>query len=124
MSIALRLFAVALASAVASGCGVGGGASTPKVEAADGEATFEYTVPAGTGARLDAGEDIDVLPAAIDASVGDVITIVNHDERGHVVGPFYVGEGETLTQRFASPGTYRGRCSVHPSGEVTITVRE
>lgn len=121
MTAAGRLATIAILAALLVGCG---GRPAPRVEATDAAATWSYTVPAGTGDRMDRGEDVDVLPAALDAAVGDVLTIVNEDDRGHVVGLFFVGPGETLTQRFASPGTYRGRCSVHPSGEVTITVQE
>ena len=54
--------------------------------------------------------------------VGEVIEIVNEDDRGHLIGPFFVGAGETLTQRFASPGEFIGICTVHPSGEIVVTV--
>lgn len=54
--------------------------------------------------------------------MGEVIEIVNEDDRGHLVGPFFVGANETLTQRFASEGTFIGNCTVHPSGEITLTV--
>jgi hypothetical protein len=49
---------------------------------------------------------------------------VNEDDRGHLVGPFFVGKGETLRQRFADTGTFVGRCSVHPSGEILLNVTE
>ncbi len=86
------------------------------------EADWSYTIPAGTGARLDAGEEVELLPQRIDARVGEVIRIVNEDGRGYLLGPFYVGPRETLTQRFTSPGTFRGECAVHPSGELVLVV--
>ncbi len=86
------------------------------------EATYEYTVPAGTGERFDRGEPIEILPQTLEAKVGEVIRIVNEDDRGHVVGPFYVGAGETLVQRFASPGVFQGACTVHPSGQFELRV--
>lgn len=86
------------------------------------EATYEYLVPAGTGDALDRGEVVEILPPELEAKVGEVIRIINEDDRGHVVGPFYVGAGETLVQRFASPGVFQGNCTVHPSGQFELRV--
>lgn len=85
-------------------------------------ATFEYYIPLGSGDALDAGEPLEIFPAQLDATVGDTIRIVNDDDRGHTVGPFFVGAGETLFQQFSSPGVFEGVCTVHPSGEVVLTV--
>ncbi len=85
-------------------------------------ATYEYTIPAGAGEALDAGQPLDILPAELDAHVGDTIRIVNQDDRGHNVGPFFVGAGETMTQQFASPGEFVGICTVHPSGQFVLHV--
>lgn len=86
------------------------------------EADYEYTIPAGAGEALDAGEPLEILPAELEVEVGEVIQIVNEDDRGHLVGPFFVGKGETLRQRFSSPGQFIGQCTVHPSGQLTLTV--
>jgi plastocyanin len=56
--------------------------------------------------------------------VGESIRITNDDSRGHVVGVFYVGAGETLTQSFTAPGVLTGECTVHSSGVFTLTVVE
>ena len=88
------------------------------------EATYEYTVPAGAGEAYDRGEPLEILPAELEARVGEVIRIRNEDERGHIVGPFYVGPGETLVQRFASAGVFVGQCTVHPSGQFELRVVE
>lgn len=93
------------------------------VEAAEtSDASYRFVIPAGSGARIDEGEALDLLPAEMQVEVGEVLEIVNDDDRGHLVGPFYVGAGETLRQRFASPGHYIGVCSVHSGGEIVITV--
>jgi len=63
-----------------------------------------------------------LLPARLEATVGQTIRIENHDRHGVAVGMFWVGPGETLTQRFSSPGTYTGSCDVHPSGTFTLVV--
>jgi plastocyanin len=95
----------------------------PGVEAASGvDADWAFTIPAGAGERIDAGEALAILPAEMDVRVGQVIRIVNEDDRGHLVGPFFVGAGETLVQRFSSPGEFVGECTVHPSGRLVLRV--
>ena len=58
----------------------------------------------------------------MEVQVGEVIRIENQDDRGQLIGPFFVGANETLTQRFSSTGTFQGNCTVHPSGQITLTV--
>ncbi len=114
--------AVALAMA-AAGCG-GSGRSGALVESEIDSVTADYlyTIPPGTGAIFDSGGTVDILPQELTVHVGEVMRIVNEDDRNHLIGPFYVGAGETLTQRFASPGEYSGLCTVHPSGQFVLKV--
>jgi hypothetical protein len=104
--------------------GDAGGA--PRLEEAGevAEAEHDYVIPPGTGDALDAGEDIEILPQVLEAEVGETIRIVNDDDRGHVVGIFFVGAGETLTQTFTAPGEFSGSCTVHTDGEFTLRVTE
>jgi plastocyanin len=83
---------------------------------------YDVVIPAGSGARIDAGEQLDILPGELVVRVGESIRIVNHDDRGHIVGIFYVGAGETLIQTFTTAGELSGDCSVHPSGRFTLKV--
>lgn len=93
-----------------------GGDRQPKV--------WSYTVPPGTGARIEAGEKLYVFPARLDVHVGDQLVIRNDDVRLAQVGPYLVDRNSTLTQTFTSPGIIQGFCSIHPSGKVTIEVHE
>lgn len=81
-------------------------------------------IPAGAGEALDAGKPLEILPGELVVTVGETIRVVNEDDRGHNVGPFFVGAGETLSQRFSSPGEFVGVCTVHPSGELVLVVNE
>lgn len=92
-------------------------------ESADA-ADYSYLIPEGSGEALDRGEPLEILPQTLDVRVGELFELINLDDRGHLVGPFYVGAGETLRQRFNAPGTFIGACSVHPSGEIILTVVE
>lgn len=83
---------------------------------------YTITVPDGTGTRIDAGELIELMPADLQLGINDTLVIDNQDERTHLVGPFTVRAGETLNHKFTQAGVYSGVCSIHPSGQVTITV--
>ena len=114
---------VLAATSLLVGCGSDG--SQPQTEAVVGTAvaTFEYVIPAGAGVALDAGKPLEILPAELDVNVGDTIRIENQDDRGHTVGPFFVGARETLSQRFSTPGEFEGVCTVHPSGQLVLVVK-
>jgi hypothetical protein len=85
---------------------------------------YSYVIPAGAGDAIDRGESLDILPRELNVRVGELLELVNQDDRGHLVGPFFVGAGETTRQRFTAPGTFLGVCTVHPSGEIVLTVTE
>ena len=82
----------------------------------------DFVIPLGTADQIAAGEEVEIVPRELVVKVGDSIRIVNEDDRGHAVGVFYVGAGETLTQRFESPGILEGLCDIHPSGSFTLRV--
>jgi hypothetical protein len=115
------LVLLALGTGVVVGCADD---DAPGVEAAEvgAAADWTFTIPTGAGERIDAGEPLEILPAELEVRVGEVLRIRNEDDRGHVIGPFFVGAGETLTQRFASAGEITGDCSVHPSGRLVLRV--
>jgi plastocyanin len=119
---AAMVTAVAVTAMGTVGCG--GEPPTPGVQIADESAAadYRYTIPAGTGARLDDGQRFEILPEQLEVRVGETIEIINDDERGHVIGVFYVGPNETLRQTFTEAGTLIGECSIHPSGSFSLTV--
>jgi hypothetical protein len=87
-----------------------------------GEFEYDYLIPAGTAARIERGESVDLVPRELTVRVGEAIRIVNDDDEGHVVGVFFVGPGERLTKRFTAPGELSGSCTVHSAGEFTLHV--
>jgi len=114
--------ALVIVTMAAAACG--GGETGPLVVAdVDSVAAdYVYTIPAGTGAIFDSGGSVDILPAELIVHVGEVMRIINEDDRNHLIGPFYVGAGETLTQRFSTRGDFTGLCTVHPSGQFVLRV--
>jgi len=121
LRVSFVVAALAVSALLVSACG-GETDKSIALEETSAEANYSYMIPAGAGEAFDRGEPLEILPADLEASVGEVIEIVNEDDRGHLVGPFFVGANETLRQRFASPGEFIGQCTVHPSGELTLTI--
>ncbi len=118
------LAAVAATAVLAAACGDDEAALRLDDETAAEDADYQFVIPLGAGDALDAGTPLEILPARLDTKVGEVIEIINEDERGHLVGPFFVGAHETLRQRFSAPGEFEGVCTVHPSGEIIVAVSE
>jgi hypothetical protein len=88
------------------------------------EATYEYTVPFGTGNRLDGGEVIELMPAELNVKVGESIRIQNLDTRDYMIGPFFVSAGQVLAMKFTHPGELSGVCVVGAGGAFVINVTE
>lgn len=125
--IAILLPAVAIGSVLVGRALRDDGTPTTGIQLADaGDAAIfehEYYIPLGTAGRIDAGEQVEIVPRELEVRVGEAIRIVNDDVEGHVVGVFFVGAGETLSQRFTAPGVLAGECSVHSGGEFTLRVQ-
>ncbi|MFK7918461.1 MAG: hypothetical protein AB8G14_10315 [Ilumatobacter sp.] len=118
MTKAVAALSIAFMAIVGSACGPSSEGSGPE------QPTFEFVIPAGAGDRIDNGEPLDILPRELVADLNETIQIINNDDERHILGPWSVGAGETLRQRFNVPGVYEGACSVHPSGEFTVVVNE
>jgi plastocyanin len=115
-AVAILAVAAALVLAVTRGGRGTSGASEDRAR------VHEYTVPFGTGQRLDAGEDVRFFPAKLVVHVGDELVVHNLDNRSQQIGPYLVDRGETMQQTFTEPGVITGVCTIHPSGRVEIDV--
>ena len=83
--------------------------------------------PAGSDAVLVTGFAFD--PAEVQIDAGDALTWTNDDPTPHTVtaddGSFDSGTmdpGESFSQRFGDPGTYRYACAIHPAMRATVRV--
>lgn len=120
----LAVLAAVLLAATTAACDSGDDGALFAEDSVGADAEYSYLIPDGTFDRIYDGEEVEILPGRLEVKVGEAIRIVNEDDHGHFVGIFYVGPGETVSQRFASPGEFQGQCSVHPSGELTLVVTE
>lgn len=86
----------------------------------DGQVTI--AIPAGTAARLAAGEAVMVAPSALSLAAGDRVVVINQDTVSHLVGRYLIEAGETAVIRFEQPGQNRLVCTFHPAGALEFTV--
>ena len=114
MTTARRALLVALAALalVLAGCG------------GDDARTVELVVPAGTQDRLDAGEQVAVMPDRIDLEVGDTLLIRNEDDVDHTVGPYFVGAEGEISLTYSVAGRYEGYCPVSAGERYEIVVTD
>lgn len=113
--LTLTLLLTALFGLVAASCG-GSEATGPE------EPTYSFVIPAGAADRIEQGETLDILPRELVAQLDETVIIVNEDDEAHILGPWFVGPGETLRQRFTTAGVFEDNCSVHESGKFTVVV--
>lgn len=106
------LATVALVALVASGCG------------AASRESVEIVIPAGTQDRLDAGEEVVVMPERLELTVGDVLVIRNQDDVTQSVGPHTVPADSVMRFTYGTAGTYEGYCPLSKDERYEIVVRE
>ena len=91
-----------------------------------GDEGLVFVIPAGAKASVEVPtiDSAISIPTKILFRAGEpaVITIHNEDTVPHRAGPFVVGAGQTLVQRFPKPGQYPIACSVDPLESIVVTV--
>jgi hypothetical protein len=115
MRVIISILLAGIVGLAAAGCG-GSEDSGPE------QPTYSFVIPAGAGDRIEQGEPLDILPRELVAQLDETIIIVNEDDQAHLLGPWFVGAGETLRQRFTTEGVFEDKCTVHPSGQFTVVV--
>jgi hypothetical protein len=108
------------------GVGLFGGSEASLTETVSNgrPADYEYVIPLGTAEQIEQGIDVEILPAALQVHVGQTLQIVNRDDRSHLIGPFSIAAGQTVTQTFVSVGRLVGTCSIQPNRRFEIDVVE
>jgi len=100
----------------------GGGNSTTSTATTVASAEVVYDIPAGTGAKIDAGEKVEIIPSDLTLHVGQTLVLVNHDDRLHNLGGYQVRSGDTLRVNYPRPGLYMNSCSVNAGALVYVHV--
>ncbi|MFN0093259.1 MAG: hypothetical protein ACKVVT_00565 [Dehalococcoidia bacterium] len=81
----------------------------------------EIVVPAGTAARIAAGEPV-FLPSVYSIRSGGVLVVVNRDVVEHVVGPATIPPGATARIENQA-GADALTCTIHPSGSIDLALQ-
>ena len=115
---------VVCAAALSGGALLAGCADGDSSSSSSSEYTYDFTIPAGTGAKVNKGEYLDLIPHLMLVEVGETIRIINDDDRTHDVGPYSVPAGQTLVQTFTTPGRYTGVCSTMPGQDFVLVVSD
>lgn len=84
--------------------------------------TILLDIPAGTAARVARGIEDPSLPASMNFVVGDRITVTNHDNATHRLGPLVVPAGSSATMTLATENGYNLLCSFQPSKYLSLSV--
>ncbi len=84
--------------------------------------THSFVIPPGTGARLDAGERIEVFPRVLRVKVGDRLVVRNDDDRRHHAGPISVEPGSRMEMTFGRTGELRGACTLNVARTYRIVI--
>jgi hypothetical protein len=109
---ALTALVIGLTVALATACS-GGGSDAQVVE---------IVVPAGTQARLDAGEQVVVMPTRLELHVGDTLVIRNDDDVAQSVGPYRVAANAEMRLTYGATGVYEGYCPLSEDQRYEIVV--
>ena len=100
------------------------GSPAPGGRGIEDEGPLTITIPAGTAARLAAGEAVTVAPSTVSLAAGDRVVVANQDTVSHLVGQYLIDPGETAVIRFERPGQNRLVCTFHPGGSLEFAVGE
>jgi hypothetical protein len=85
--------------------------------------TFRFVIPAGTGDRIAAGEEVEIVPSRLVVHVGDRLLLRNKDDAQHHMGPLVVDPNGLLSMNFSDEGTIEGVCTLNGAGTAKILVR-
>jgi len=85
--------------------------------------TYRYVIPAGTGDRIAAGEQVEIVPSRLVVHVGDRLLLRNRDDVQHHMGPLVVDPNGLLSMSFSDEGTIEGVCTLNQAGSARIIVR-
>jgi len=86
--------------------------------------TIELVIPAGTAARVEAGDDDPTIPAEMVFVMGDTLLVRNEDIASHQLGPVWVPAGATASLAMSEPAKLAYSCSFSTSRYLNLDVRQ
>lgn len=85
--------------------------------------TFEITIPAGTAAKITAGESGPEIPNTVFV-VGDTLTVHNLDNTSHELGPIWLPPGTSGSLALGEANDFIFNCSFQSTQFLGLTVRD
>ena len=86
--------------------------------------TIQLVIPAGTAARVAAGEDVPSIPQEMVFVLGDTLEVKNEDSATHQLGPIWVPPGTTGSIIMAQAENLAYSCSFATSRYLGLDVRQ
>jgi hypothetical protein len=83
----------------------------------------ELVIPAGTAARVAAGEEAPTIPEEMTFVLGDPLVVRNEDSEAHILGPLIVPANGTASQRLDTADNFAWSCSINPSKTFGLNVK-
>lgn len=84
---------------------------------------IELVIPAGTAARVAAGEPAPGIPDEMTFVLGDVLVVRNEDSETHNLGPLLVPAGASASLPLNEEDNFSMTCSFNTSSYMGLTVR-
>ncbi len=89
-----------------------------------GPQRVEIVIPAGTSAKIAAGQAVPSLPAELTFIEGDTLVVINQDETSHQLGPVWVPPGKSGSILLSEASQYSYACTFQPNRYQGIDVRK
>jgi hypothetical protein len=86
--------------------------------------TITLTIPAGTAAKVAAGQNPPSIPNDMTFVVGDTLVVENEDFADHQLGPLFIPAGSNATLVFDKIENYAYACTFTPSKYFGLDVKE
>jgi len=86
--------------------------------------TITLIIPAGTAARVAAGENPPSIPTDMTFIVGDTLQVINLDAANHQLGPLFIPSGTTATLAFNALGNFDYACSFRADKYFGLTIKK
>jgi len=85
--------------------------------------TFELTIPDGTAAKVEAGEEAPGIPGEMSFVLGDILLVHNMDQVAHTLGPLLIPAGTSAEMPLDQADNLTLSCSFTPSNFLGLDVR-
>jgi hypothetical protein len=85
---------------------------------------IELVIPAGTSAKVAAGDPADAIPSEMSFVIGDTLVVKNEDTTDHVMGPLWIPAGASASLKLEQPNKFAYSCSFTPSRYFGVDVEQ